>query len=258
MVTLIEVVILSVIQGLTEWLPISSSGHLVIFQEVFGIKVPLLLDVMLHFGTLIVILFVFQKEIFMIIKALIHREFNSEEGKLGIFLIVGSIPIAIIGVIFFDIIESFFSNLFVVGIAMILSGCIIFFSEKKIGTKKITILDSFLIGLTQTIALIPGISRSGITISVGLLGGIDRQKAFNYSFLLAIPAILGATIFESKELIIGTIDPILLILGIIIPAIIGYGSLKFLNKIIIMEKFHLFAYYCWLLGTIVILFVLTQ
>ena len=258
MVTLIEVVILSVIQGLTEWLPISSSGHLVIFQQVFGIKVPLLLDVMLHFGTLIVILIVFQKEILKIIKALIHREFKSEEGKLGIFLIFGSIPIAIIGLIFFDIIESFFSNLFVVGIALVLSGCIIFFSEKRLGTKKIKFLDSFLIGLAQTIALIPGISRSGVTISVGLLRRINRQKAFNYSFLLAIPAILGATIFESKELILGTIDPILLILGIIISTIIGYGSLKLLNKIIIMEKFHLFAYYCWLFGTIVILFVLTQ
>ena len=258
MVILFEVVILSVIQGLTEWLPISSSGHLVFFQQVFGIKVPLLLDVMLHFGTLIVILIVFRKKILKIIKALIHLEFKSEEGKLGIFLIVGSIPIAIIGAILFDIIKSFFSNLLVVGIALILSGCIIFFSEKRLGKKKITLLDSFLIGIAQSIALIPGISRSGITISVGLLGRIDRHKVFNYSFLLAIPAILGATIFESKELILGTIDPILLILGIIISTVIGYGSLKFLNKIIIMEKFHLFAYYCWLFGILVILFVFIQ
>jgi undecaprenyl-diphosphatase len=252
------VVILSVIQGLTEWLPISSSGHLVFFQQVFGIEVPLLLDVMLHFGTLIVILIVFRKKILKIIKALIHLEFKSEEGKLGIFLIVGSIPIAIIGAILFDIIESFFSNLLVVGIALILSGCIIFFSEKRLGKKKITLLDSFLIGIAQSIALIPGISRSGITISVGLLGRIDRHKVFNYSFLLAIPAILGATIFESKELILGTIDPILLSLGIITSTVIGYGSLKFLNKIIIMKKFHLFAYYCWLFGILVIFFVFIQ
>ena len=258
MVTLIEVVILSVIQGLTEWLPISSSGHLVVFQQVFGIEAPLLLDIMLHFGTLIVIIIVFQKEILKIIKALINRDFKSEKGKLGLLLIIGSIPIAIIGMIFFDIIESFFSNLFVVGIALVLSGFIIFFSEKRLGKKKITLLDSFLIGIAQAIALIPGISRSGVTISVGLLGRIDRHKVFNYSFLLAIPAILGATIFESKELILGTIDPILLSLGIIISTAIGYVSLIFLNKIIIMEKFHLFAYYCWLFGILVIFFVFIQ
>lgn len=256
--TFIEVIILSIIQGLTEWLPISSSGHLAFIQKILGLNLPLFFDVMLHLGTLLVILIVFQKDISIIIKAILKGNFQSDEGKFGLFLIVGSIPIAVIGILFNNIINSFFSNLLVVGIALVITGSIVFLSEKGTGVKKMGFPDSFLIGLIQAFALIPGISRSGVTVSMGLLRRMNKETAFKYSFLLAIPAILGATIFESRNFIIGTVDPIFLILGVIISMIVGYGSLKFLKKIVIMEKFHLFAYYCWIFGLVIIFFEIFQ
>ncbi|MBT8171907.1 undecaprenyl-diphosphate phosphatase [Candidatus Bathyarchaeota archaeon] len=256
MVTLIEVIILSIIQGLTEWLPVSSSGHLVFTERILGLNLPLIFNVILHFGTLIVILTVYRKDILNIIKALVNRDFKTEEGKFALFLIIGSIPIAIIGFFLNNLIESLFSNLFNVGIALVITGCIIFFSEKRSGTKKIGVLDSLLIGLVQGIAIIPGISRSGVTISAGLLRRIDKETAFKYSFLLSVPAVLGATIIESKDIIFGTMNPILLIIGLIISMITGFGSLKLLKKMVIMEKIHLFAYYCWVFGLIIILLIL--
>ena len=213
---------------------------------------------MLHFGSLLVILIVFQKDISIIIKAILKGDFQSDEGKFGLFLIVGSIPIAIIGFAFYNIIDSFFCNLLVVGVSLVITGSIVFLSKKRIGVKKIGFLDSVLIGLIQAFALIPGISRSGVTVSMGLIRRMTPETAFKYSFLLAIPAILGATIFESKDLIIGTVDPIFLILGVIISMIAGYGSLKFLKKIVIIEKFHLFAYYCWIFGLVIIFFEIFQ
>jgi len=258
MVTLIEVFILAVVQGLTEWLPVSSSGHLVITQTVLGLNPPLIFDVMLHVGTLIVVLTVFRKDIRDIIKALIKRDFETEEGKLAVFIAVGSIPIAIIGFVFYKTIESLFSNILAVGLALIITGCVLFFSEKRIGNKKMGILDSLLIGLAQGIAIIPGISRSGVTIATGLLRKIDKATAFRYSFLLSVPAVIGATLMESRELVAGNIDVVPLFLGTIISMIVGYVSLKLLQKIVMSEKFHLFAYYCWIVGIAIILFIIFQ
>jgi len=167
MVTLIEVFILAVVQGLTEWLPISSSGHLVITQKILGLNLPLIYSVMLHFGTLIVVLTAFRKDISNIIKAVVKREFETEEGKLALFIVVGSVPIAFTGFVFHDFFESLFSNLPAVGLALLITGLVLFFAEKRIGNKKMGILDSILIGMAQAIAIIPGISRSGATISTG-------------------------------------------------------------------------------------------
>jgi undecaprenyl-diphosphatase len=258
MVTLIEVIILAVVQGITEWLPISSSGHLVITQKALGLNLPLIYSVMLHLGTLIVVLTVFRKDIADIIKAVVKRDFETEEGKLALFIVVGSVPTAIIGFIFHGFFESLFSNLPAVGSALLITGAILFLSEKRIGNKKMGITDSLLIGLAQAIAIIPGISRSGATISTGLLRKIDKKTAFKYSFLLSAPAIAGATIMESKHLALGNIDPIPLLLGTIVSMIVGYASLKLLQKIVMNEKIHLFAYYCWLAGAAIILFTILQ
>jgi undecaprenyl-diphosphatase len=165
MVTLIEIFILAVVQGLTEWLPISSSGHLVITQKALGLNLPLIYSVMLHLGTLIVVLTVFRRDITDIITAVAKRNFETEEGKLALFIVVGSIPTAIIGFIFHDFLESLFSNLPAVGAALLITGTILFFSEKRIGNKKMNITDSLLIGLAQAIAIIPGIYRSVANIS---------------------------------------------------------------------------------------------
>jgi undecaprenyl-diphosphatase len=264
MITLIEVFILAVVQGLTEWLPISSSGHLVITQKALGLSPPLIYNVILHLGTLIVVLTVFRKDIADIIKAVAKRNFETEEGKLALFIVVGSIPTAIIGFTFHDLLEPLFSNLPAVGAALLTTGAILFLSEKRIGNKQMTITDSLLIGLAQAIAIIPGISRSGATISTGLLRKIDKKTAFKYSFLLSVPAILGAAVMESKlfmesqELATGNVDTVPLILGATISMIVGYASLKLLQKIVMNEKIHLFAYYCWLAGAAIILFTILQ
>jgi undecaprenyl-diphosphatase len=246
MVTLIEIFILAVIQGLTEWLPVSSSGHLVITQKILGLNLPLIFDVMLHVGTLIVVLTVFRKDIADIIKAVVKRDFENEKGKLALFIVVGSVPIAIIGFIFHDVIESLFSNLLAVGIALIITGSVLFFSEKRLGNRKMGFLDSLLIGLAQGITIIPGVSRSGITIATGLLRKIDKVTAFRYSFLLSVPAIIGAAVMESRDMILRNMDMVPLFLGATISMIVGN------------EKFHLFAYYCWTVGIAIILFLSFQ
>jgi len=258
LVTLIEVFILAVVQGLTEWLPVSSSGHLVITQKVLGVNPPLIFDVMLHVGTLMVVLTVFRKDILEIIKAFVRRDFETEEGKLALFIVVGSVPIAIIGFVFYDFLKSLFSNLLAVGLALLIMGCVLFFSEKRIGNRKIGILDSLLIGLAQGFTIIPGISRSGVTVATGLLRRVDKAIAFKYSFLLSVPTVIGATVMESKELAVGNVDMVPLFLGAIISMIVGYASLKLLQKIVMNEKFHLFAYYCWTVGLVIIIFTIFQ
>jgi len=258
MVSLIEILILGVMQGLTEWLPISSSAHLVIIQKVLGLNLPLIYSVMLHVGTLFVVLTVFRKDILEIIKALVKRDFETEEGKLALLITVGSVPIAIIGFVFYDVFESLFSNLSAVGLALLITGCIIFFSEIRLGKRKMGFLDSLIIGLAQGVSIIPGISRSGITISIGLLRKIDKATAFSYSFLLSVPAVMGAIVIESKDFVVGNIEATSLFLGAIISMTVGYTSLKLLQKIIMNEKFHLFAYYCWIVGIAIILFIIFQ
>ena len=258
MVTILEVIILAVIQGLTEWLPVSSSGHLVITQKILGLNLPLIYSIMLHFGTLFVVLTVFRKDIINILKAMIKRDFKTEEGKLAVFIVVGSIPIAVIGFTLKDTIEALFSSILVVGLALLITGCVIFFSEKRVSNKKMNTLDSILIGLAQAVAIIPGISRSGLTVSTGFLRRIDKTTAFMYSFLLSAPAIIGATIVEAKDLVIGNVDAIPLATGVIISMITGYASLKLLQKIVLSEKFHLFAYYCWAVGLAIMFYIIIQ
>ncbi len=258
MVTLLEIIILAIVQGITEWLPISSSGHLVITQKALGLNLPLIYSVMLHVGTLLVVLTTFRKDITNIIKALTKGNFKTDEGKTALYIITGSIPIAIFGFIFYDFLKSLFQNLPAVGTALLITGAVLFISEKRTGNKKLNTQNTFLIGLAQAFTIIPGISRSGITVATGLLQKIDKTAAFKYSFLLAIPAITGATIFEAKDLATTNLDLIPLLLGTIVSMIVGYTALKLLQKIIMKEKFHLFAYYCWTTGAAILLFTILQ
>lgn len=256
MVTEIDILILALIQGLTEWLPVSSSGHLVIMEKILGLNLPLIYNITLHIGTLIVVLTFFRRDLINIIKALIRHNFYSEEGKFAVFIIIGSIPIAISGFLLYDFFKSLFSNLLTVGLALLITGCVLFFSEKKIGYKKMDGFDSLFIGLAQAITIIPGISRSGLTVSAALLRKIDKTTTFRYSFLLSVPAIIGATIIEVKEFSIINVDIILLFLGLITSMIVGYVSLIFLKRMVLNEKIHLFAYYCWAIGIAIILFII--
>ncbi len=256
MVTVIEAVVLAVIQGLTEWLPVSSSGHLVIAQNFLELNPPLIFDVMLHFGTLIVVIVMFRKDILAILKTLFQGNFKTPEGKFALHIIVGSIPIAIIGVTFYENIKSLFSNLLAAGVALMITGCVLFISEKRLGNKKMNTFDSLLVGLAQAIAILPGISRSGVTISMGLLRKIDKTTAFRYSFLLSVPAVLGATVIEVKDLVLGNVELLPIAVGVIVSMLVGYASLKLLQKIVMSERFHFFAYYCWVVGIAIVGFSL--
>jgi undecaprenyl-diphosphatase len=252
--TLLEIVILAVIQGLTEWLPISSSGHLVIAQKYLGLNLPLVFSVMLHTGTVIVVLVAFRKDIADIIKAMVKRDFETEDGRMALLIAVGSVPIALMGFFLHDFFESLFSNLPAVGLALLVTGVVLFFSEKRSGNKKLGIFDSLIIGVAQAVAIIPGVSRSGVTVATGLLRKVDKVKAFKFSFLLSVPAVLGATVLEARELVVGNVDVIPLFLGVIVSMIVGFASLKLLQKVVMREKFHLFAYYCWTVGLVLIFF----
>ncbi|KON29295.1 hypothetical protein AC477_06085 [miscellaneous Crenarchaeota group-1 archaeon SG8-32-1] len=256
--TIIEALILAIIQGLTEWLPVSSSGHLVIAQQFLGLNPPLIFDLLLHIGTLVVVIMAFRKDILNILKTLVKRDLSSTEGKLAFFIVVGSVPIAILGVLFRENIEQLFSNILAVGVALLINGGVLFFSEKRKGNKKMGTLDSILIGIAQAAALIPGLSRSGLTVSTGLLNKIDKQTAFRYSFLLSIPAILGATLFEFRDIAAINIELTSIVVATVLSMIVGYVSLKMLHRIVMSERFHLFAYYCTIVGGAIIIYTIFQ
>ena len=256
MVTLIDILILAVVQGLTEWLPISSFGHLVIIEEWLGLELPLIFNVMLHVGTVFVVLAVFWRDIIEVARALASLNFETDEGKLALFVAVGSVPTALIGFFFHDIFVSFSHNFLSVGLALLITGFVLFVSERRKTNRELSYLDSLLIGTAQGIAVAPGISRSGVTIATGLVRGVKKEIAFKYSFLLSIPAVIGATAMESKDLVANNVDMLALFLGAIISTIVGYISLKLLQRVVMKEKFHLFAYYCWIVGMITVFFQL--
>lgn len=252
---IIEILILAIIQGITEWLPISSSGHLVAAQEcLLREQPPLIFYVALHIGTLCVVLAMFWRELLEIAKALVRLDFKAEEGRLALFIVVGSIPTGLIGYFFHDIFKSFFYNVLAVGIALVINGSFLFVSERRGSGRKLGYLDSLLIGIAQGVAIIPGISRSGLTITAGLLRRVEKETAFRYSFLLSIPAVVGATITESVDLVTLDTDISAVFLGVVVSMIVGYVSLKLLKKLVMRGKFHLFAYYCWMAGIVIILY----
>lgn len=246
--------ILGIIQGIAEWMPISSSGHLVIAQEFFGLQNMVFFDILLHIATLGVVFFIFRNEIVAVLKAITKLDFKSEYGKLALYIILGSIPTGIIGILFHDTFEKMFSNLQAVAIALFITGIFLLLTKRKQGSaRNINSKSALLIGLVQGVAIIPGISRSGSTISAGILSGIDKEKAARFSFLLSVPAIFGASLLEFKKLgengMTG-INWMPVIFGMIFAVIVGYIALKFLLKIIKSDKFYLFGYYCIILSVV--------
>ncbi len=258
--TLLEILLLAVVQGITEWLPISSSGHLVVAQEYLGLKLPVFFDVMLHVGSFIVVLIIFWHDVVKVLKAVARLDFKSSDGKLGLYIILGSIATALVGFVFKDLFVSFFHNLLAVGVAFILTGS--FYSLLyalrcgKQPSRPLNPLYAVLIGVAQGLALIPGVSRSGSTIASGLLLKVDREIAFRFSFLLFIPALVGATVLtgmDTESILIADIDPATVLLALAVVVAVGYLSLKLLFRIVLTERLHLFAYYCWALGIIIVL-----
>lgn len=252
-------ILLGIIQGLTEFIPVSSSAHLIIAQNIFGIKEPqIFFDIILHLGTLLAVIIYFYRDILNIIKSIPHPK--SDNFKLLLLLIIGTIPTAILGFFLKKYFELLFSSLIFSATFLLITGIILFLTRfKKYTGKNIAgfgFLDAIIIGITQVIAIVPGISRSGITISAGIFRGIDRKLCAKYSLLLSIPAILGAVISEIKDIkTIGSETLIYILLGFISAFLVGYLAINILIKFLQNQKFHIFSYYCWIIGIFAILFL---
>jgi len=247
---LFYIILLSIIQGITEWLPISSSGHLVLIQEYFKLDVPLSFDIFLHLATLFVLFVIFRMDILYILRAIKNRDFKSEYGKLALFVIIGSIPTAIIGFLLKNFV---FNNFLFIGLAFIFTGCLLFMTRQRKPEKELDVKKSFIIGIFQGIALIPGISRSGITISAGLLLGIDQVKIVRYSFLLMIPAVFGVFFLKLRNFVSYDLGLSNLMISFFVTFFVGYISLKYLLGLVKKGKLYYFAYYCWFLGLVLLL-----
>ncbi len=253
----IQAIVLGFIQGVTEWLPISSTGHLRIAEHFFGLTVPLLFDVTLHLGTLIVTLLFFRKDVKNILVALGKGDFKSENGKLILLIAVGTVPTALIGLVFGNAMDAYFSGFLALGGGFIAGGVTLYWS--KFGRERkndINYIDALLIGTAQGLAIIPSLSRSGMTIAVALLLGINREKAFKFSFLLSIPAIVGAlglTFYEQRDLLtLAGIGLAEILVGIAVTIALSFLALKLLRRTLAKRKFHLFAFYCLILGALLI------
>ncbi|MBI2498820.1 undecaprenyl-diphosphate phosphatase [Candidatus Woesearchaeota archaeon] len=245
---IIEAIILGIVQGITEWLPISSSGHLVLLQNLFKIEQPVIFDLILHLGSLLVVLIVFREDI----KKLVIGVFRKEKEYINLLfkIIIATIPIALVGFLLKEFIEKIFNDLRVVGFSFLFTSILLFLSKyPKVKDKELNYKNSFIIGLVQVLALLPGLSRSGSTISAGLMQGVKNEEIAKFSFLLFIPAILGATSLEIKN--VNLIDGIFpLVIGVLTVVIVGFISLKLLLYIVKNSKIYLFGYYCLFLGLI--------
>ncbi|MEO0072917.1 MAG: undecaprenyl-diphosphate phosphatase [candidate division WOR-3 bacterium] len=253
---LIKIIFLGIVQGLTEFLPISSSGHLVLIEKTLNLSLSSFLSctAFFHLGTTLAIIFYFRRRIYEICKNIFQPQAQrSESIRIVVNVAIGSIPVAIIGYFLRSHIEYFFSSrLYFVGLFLIING-ILLFVTKFITARNIQLTPwrSLTIGIAQALALLPGISRSGITITTGLILGLSSVSSFEFSFLLALPAIIGANILVLREIVFhfSIID---FIIGFFVPFIIGVGALRLLNKMVIDKKFYHFAYYSWFLGVLIL------
>lgn len=256
---LIRIIILGLIQGVTEWLPISSSGHLRIAEKFMGLEPPLLFDITLHVGTLIVVLSFFRGDVKRIFLAFIHLDFKSAEGRLILPLIFGLIPTAILGLILKIMIENLsLLNILTIAFALLICGVILYsvkFSREGYG--EINIKKALIVGLAQGIAVVPGLSRSGLTLAAALIMGVKREEAFRFTFLLSIPTIIGAFIItllmDFNALSSAEVTYFEVMAGTVVAMVAGYFSLKALWKIVKRQQLHFFAFYCWILGLLLII-----
>lgn len=253
-----EAVILGIIQGLTEFLPVSSSGHLEIAKFVLQDESiqsqSLLFTVLLHFGTAISTIVVFWKDIVEIVKGVFTK--NSESLSFTGKIIISMIPAAIVGVLLDDLIESFFDNqIILVATMLIVTGLLLFIADKaKVTDKQVSWRDSILIGVAQMIAILPGISRSGATISTSVLLGIDRYKAARFSFLMVVPLIFGkmAKDLLSGDFQVGSEVGVELIAGFIAALTTGYFACTWMISLVKKAQLRYFAYYCFVVAAIVL------
>ena len=235
-----------IIQGITEFLPVSSSGHLFLFRNFFNIDFGTDYVILLHFGTLLAVLFFFWKDIWLILKGLFTKDFNA--WKLFLALIVGTIPAAVSGFFLEDFLDQHLTSNLTIGLSLMITGVLLFLSDglKKTDTsiKEIGLKKAFLIGIFQALAIIPGLSRSGLTLFGALFFGVKREDAFKFSFLLSIPVILGTTLLKIEQITKITEG----MWGFVFAAISGFFALWLLRILTKTKQLKYFAFYCWVLG----------
>ena len=266
-------ILLGILQGVTEWLPISSSGHLAIFQYYFDEEPPILFDIILHLGSLSVIFYVMRRELLELSRFIFKpytflsnfRNYGNLKGdqKLITMVIVASIPTAIIGLIFDStIIGDFYTDMHLVGFCLIFTGILVWVSKDFSGDKstdEFSYRNTFAVGVIQGLAILPGISRSGTTIAISKILGMNPEKAARFSFLLFIPAIIGATFLKFQDIdeTISEVGAVSLFLGFITSVIASYFSINLLLGLIKKQQFHYFTPYCLFLGVLLIFESLT-
>lgn len=270
--TIIQAIVLGLLQGLTEFLPVSSSGHLVLAQELMKIshEGDISFEVFVHFGTLLSVLTALRKEVIAILLAIgtalkhprnIRQMYKTDEFfRLGVFIVISSIPAAVLGLKYQHQVEDFFNDSKLISVMLMVTGFLLFltrFANPKDGVS-VGLGSSIIIGCAQAIAIIPGISRSGSTISAGLLSGVSRENSARFSFLMAVPVIFGATLIKSGELIVSQppVDRILILaVGTGVAAISGYAAINLLLRVLRKGRFSWFAYYCFIVGILGVFFV---
>ena len=273
----IEAIILGIVQGLSEFLPISSSGHIVFTSSIYAALTGgsidtqtsqhVFLSIMLHLGTLAAVIVYFRKELWEItksfFKAIYKKDFSDENAILGVYILVGTIFTVAVAYPLNDISEKLLVSPVIVASLLILTGFVLFFSEFKSkhmekNNQKLDIKKAILIGIAQGIAGFPGLSRSGLTIATGLFLGLDRVKSTRFSFLLVVPIIIGASIFypilEINPSEFASYNWLGIVLGTITSAIVGYFCIKYFLKFVAKFSMNFFAYYCIIVGMLVITF----
>ena len=255
---IIITIILGLIQGLAEWLPISSTAHLRIAEHFLGFQATPLFNVFLHIGTLGVVIFYFRSDIKIILTALVHRDFHSEYGRFIPLIIVATVPTGIIGLLYDKFLADNYQTFFIMGITFLFGGALLFFSKfGKENKSQISYRRALVMGAAQGAASFPGLSRSGATISTGLIQGLKREMVFKFSFLLSIPAIIGDLGVEAY-LQRGTfsqgvgVSSLNLLVGLIFTVVAGYLAIVLVKKLVLNKKFHYFAAYSFSIGIVLI------
>ena len=257
--SIFEALLLGLVQGITEFLPVSSSGHLAVLEHLWKLPAEsrLPLTTMLHGATALAVIFYFAPLLARLTRGLWARDTarRSSSWRMVGFIVVASIPAGVIGVVFSDLIDRAFSSPHLVGLMLLVTGGVLFGTRFSQPQGKTSWVRVFLVGIGQAIAILPGISRSGATIASGLYLGMERKEAFEFSFLLAIPAIAGAFLLEFRKVDLAVLNPPALAVGMVAAFLAGLAALFLLARAVAGRKLHWFGFYCWLAGLATILFV---
>ena len=266
---LIKAAILGTVQGITEFLPVSSTAHLILFEELLNVdqdKYGLPFDAALHLGTLVSVLWFFGKRWVRLaqggFRVLRERSLADDDGRLAWLLVIGTMPAAVIGLALEDIAEDTFRSVVLVA-SMLIAFSFVFILAEAVGKrqrtmKDLTLKDAVIVGFAQALALVPGVSRSGATISAGLFRDVDRREAASFAFLLSAPIIAGAGLKQMVDVTgefadgrLGAEDAAFFAVGFVFAAVVGYAAIKFLLQFLSNHSLNVFAYYRICLGLLV-------